>query len=170
LAGLLLGGCGGVGTEAVGEGPDGSVPVEGPNPNQPLPDTSDPLFTDDPAFSPDAPSNDSADDSATGPSENDTTPAGDNTGAPEPEPEPEPGPEPEPFPGNVSNGRVLYRLNCQECHGIDAVGGTAAGIRGASVAQITAYINGRNRHPQFGGFSGFTADDVQDIAAYLNSF
>ena len=162
---LLLGGCGGIGAQETGEGPDGSVAVEGPDPTQPDSETSDPIFTDDPALNRDTPSDESADDSADSPSGDDTTATDDNTGAPEPEPEP----EPEPFPGSVSNGRALYRLNCQECHGVDAIGGTAVGIRRASVTKITAYINGANQHPRFGGFSGLTSDDVQDIAAYLHS-
>ncbi|MBN1514827.1 MAG: cytochrome c [Phycisphaerae bacterium] len=163
---LLLGGCGGIGEQETGEGPDGSVAVEGPDPNQSVAnDSSDSngLFTDDPVYSNDEPSGGSGDDSDTSDSRGETPPAED-----EESPEPEPEPEPEPLPGSVSNGRALYRLNCQECHGVDAIGGTAVGIRRASVAKITAYINGANQHPQFGGFSGFTTDDVQDIAAYLN--
>jgi mono/diheme cytochrome c family protein len=167
--GLLLG-CGQAGTTLTGEGPDGSFPIQGPDPNGLLDELTDAIFTDDPGFSDSTPSDGSGGNTDTPASDDVATPPPDDTGdAANPPPDPEPEPEPEPFPGDATYGQALYRLNCQECHGADAVGGSAPGIRGASVAEINVYINGRNRHPRFGGLVGFTADDVQDIAAYLNS-
>ncbi len=162
---VLLGGCGGIAGQDAGDGPDGSIAVEGPDPTRPSTRPPVPIFTDDPAFNRGAQPDESADDLADSPPENDTTPPPDNAQ----NAGPDPAPEPEPFPGVVANGRALYRLNCEECHGRDAVGGTAVGIRRASVAKITKYINGAERHPKFGGISGLTVNDVQDIAAYLHS-
>ena len=74
-----------------------------------------------------------------------------------------------PPPGDVSAGGSLYRFNCQGCHGADAEGGSAPGIRGATTSQITAAITGRNGHTRFDGPGGLTGEDVENIAAFLAS-
>jgi cytochrome c len=71
--------------------------------------------------------------------------------------------------GDAVRGESWYKFNCQQCHGVDALGleGRGPNIQNVTAAQIQAAVDGQNDHPEFAGPSD---QDVLDIAAYLNSF
>jgi hypothetical protein len=78
--------------------------------------------------------------------------------------------EPPPaIPGDAARGESWYKFNCQQCHGVDALGeeGRGSNIQNVTAAQIQAALNGQNDHPEF---TGPSEQDVLDIAAFLNSF
>lgn len=78
--------------------------------------------------------------------------------------------EPPPaIPGDAVRGASWYKFNCQQCHGVDALGqeGRGPNIQNVTGVQVQAALDGQNDHPEFTGPSD---QDVLDIAAYLNSF
>lgn len=72
--------------------------------------------------------------------------------------------------GNAAaDGRRAYvRLNCVSCHGQDASGGMGPNIQGSGGDVAEAVKGGDGAMPAFTGF--LCANDVTDLAAYLNSY
>jgi cytochrome c1 len=71
--------------------------------------------------------------------------------------------------GDAVRGESWYKFNCQQCHGVDAVGqdGKGPNIQNVTADQVQAALDGQNDHPEF---TGPSEQDVLDMAAFLNSF
>jgi ubiquinol-cytochrome c reductase cytochrome c subunit len=74
---------------------------------------------------------------------------------------------------DLQRGQQLYEINCEQCHAVGGNGGSlgqtdwAPDLHEASIDEVAdAVRSGPGQMPRFGDHQ-FTADDVNDVAAYV---
>jgi ubiquinol-cytochrome c reductase cytochrome c subunit len=77
--------------------------------------------------------------------------------------------------GNAAHGLEVYRLNCQQCHGVGATGGGLGeqdwvpSLRAATITEVADAVRaGPGQMPRFGPRQ-LGQDDLDDVAGYVTS-